>query len=169
MRTATSTSKVGIDVALLDTPAQRVRAGGMGLVDVAFEHGPDFRIAQRFGDDLGAEHGRVAPVHLAQVAAGQLDQAEDGVFGAFKQLEKCGVADALGLRDGGDDGFLAAEIAVEVAGAHAGFGADVLHAGFVETGSREAGHRGGENPLLLSLACVRRYAGASSLPPCTMP
>ncbi len=115
--------------------------------------------------------GRVAAVHFAQVAAGQLDQAAHGVFGALEPFEQGRVADALGLRYRGDDGFLAAEIAVEVAGAHAGFGADVLHAGLVETGAREAGHRGGENPLLLRLACVRRCrdAGASSLPPCPMP
>jgi len=42
------------------------------------------------------------------------------------------------LRDAGDQGLLRREVAVEVARAHAGLGADVLHGGAVEARAHEA-------------------------------
>ena len=48
---------------------------------------------------------------------------------------------AVALGDAGDDRLLGGEVAVEVAGAHAGLGADLLHRGLVEAGADEAALR----------------------------
>src|SRR3954470_16686249 len=52
---------------------------------------------------------------------------------------------AIALRDAGDDVFLGAEVAIEVARAHAGLSADLLHRGLMKARPREAGLRGAQN------------------------
>jgi hypothetical protein len=48
---------------------------------------------------------------------------------------------AVALHDAGDDVFLGAEIAVEIARTHPGLGADRLHRGLVEARAGKAGLR----------------------------
>ena len=45
---------------------------------------------------------------------------------------------AIALGDASDQRFLGREVAVEIAGAHPGLGADVLHGGAMEAGTHEA-------------------------------
>ena len=52
---------------------------------------------------------------------------------------------AVTLRDGGDDVFLGAEVAIEIAGTHSCLGADFLHRGLMEARARETGLRRDEN------------------------
>ena len=59
---------------------------------------------------------------------------------------------AVGLADRRDDRFLGREIAVERAGAHAAFGADLLHRRALETGPDETGLRRLEDALDLLVA-----------------
>ena len=48
---------------------------------------------------------------------------------------------AIALRDAGDDVFLGAEVAIEIARAHPGFGADLLHRGLMKARTGKAGLR----------------------------
>ena len=52
---------------------------------------------------------------------------------------------AVALGDAGDHRLLGGEIAIQVAGAHAGLGADLLHRGLVEAGAHEAALGRAEN------------------------
>ena len=52
---------------------------------------------------------------------------------------------AVALGDASDQRLLGGEVAVQVAGAHAGLGADLLHRGLMEAGADKAALRGAEN------------------------
>ena len=95
--------------------------------------------------------------------------ARHGLDDRQKAVREIGVVEfvrqfgAVALGDAGDDRFLGGEVAVEIARAHAGFQADLLHRGAVEAVAREAVLRGvqdGASPVGLMLD-----VGASHAPP----
>ena len=87
----------------------------------------------------------------------RLDQRVDDVLGLEQRRELGRDVGPVALDDRLDDGFLGGKVAIERARAHAGFGADRLHAGGVETAAGEAADRGVEDaPPLVLLALEAR-------------
>ena len=103
----------------------------------------DGRIAAALRHDLGTERD-LFEAALDQMLLRERREAIEEILGAHRReiLRRLG---AIALGDAGDDLFLGAEVAIEVAGAHAGLGADFLHRGLVEAGTREARLRSSEN------------------------
>ena len=102
------------------------------LVDA--RHG---RIAAALRHDLGAQRN-LFHAALDQIVLRQRGEALEEIPLADRRELLRGLG-ALALRDAGDDVFLGAEVAVEIARAHAGLRADLLHRGLVEPGPRKAG------------------------------
>ncbi len=82
---------------------------------------------------------------IDQMMARERGQAFEEIRRLIDCAETLGSFGAVALADARDDRFLGGEIAVEVARAHAGFGADVLHRGLMEAGAGKAALGGVEN------------------------
>ena len=104
----------------------------------------DLRVAPGLRHDLGAE------LHLLDRANGEVVMRHAFEHGE-KTLRQIGAREilrdlgAVALGDAGDDRLLGGEIAIQVAGAHAGLGADLLHRGLMEAGAHKAALGGAED------------------------
>ncbi len=128
------------------------------LVDA--RHG---RIAAALRHDLGTERNLLHAA-LDQVMLRQRGEAFEEVALADRRELLRGLG-ALALRDAGDDVFLGAEVAVEVARAHAGLRADLLHRGLVEPRPRKAGLRRRED-FVAAVGLQLDVGAAHEIVPC---
>ena len=101
------------------------------------------RIAAALRHDLGTERDLLEAA-LDQMLLRERRKAIEEILGAHRReiLRRLG---AITLGDAGDDLFLGAEVAIEVARTYARLGEHFLHRGLVEAGTREAGLRSSEN------------------------
>ena len=100
----------------------------------------DLGIAARLGHHLGAQQHLLVRLLGEMVMRHAFEHGKEAVgkIGAGELLREFG---AVALGDAGDERLLGREIAVEIAGAHPRFGADVLHRGAVEAGAHETSLR----------------------------
>ena len=142
-------------------------AGEKAQVEVVPEPEP-FRVLLRgihllrsgevLGDDVVILDGVSPGEQVAATGCHALDHREQALreIGAGEILRELG---AVALGNAGDQRLLGGEVAVQVAGTHAGLGADLLHRGPVKSGTHEAALRRFEDlvpavglPLELRLA-----------------
>ena len=133
-------------ISMVATPSKSMSRGmsprsarGLEQIDqpalhVGVEAGRDARdlgIAARLRHDLGAELDLLVGPLGEMVVRHAFEHGEEALrqVGAGELLRHLG---AVALGDAGDERFLGGEVAVEVARAHAGLGADLLHRGLVE-------------------------------------
>ena len=150
MVTAPSMSTSARNVAARDRGAEKVAEP---FLDVGVErrgNPRDLRVAAGLRHHLGAQQDLFGVV-LGEVALRHaLEHGEQAVRQVCARELLCDLG-AVALGDAGDQRLLGGEIAVEVAGAHPGFGADVLHrramkagsarsSALLPRGSRPAGH-----------------------------
>src|SRR5262249_32879630 len=107
------------------------------------EDARDHRVAAALGEDLGAERD-LLDTALDQVVLRHRGEAIEQIALPHRG-ELLGGKRALAFRNAGDDLFLGAEIAIEVARTHPGLGADLLHRGLVKTRAGKTGLRRGED------------------------
>src|SRR4029079_2899783 len=103
----------------------------------------DGGIAAALGHDLGAER-TLLQAALDQMMLRQRREAIEEIALPDRSELLRGLG-AVALRDRRDDVFLGAEVAIEIARAHACLAADLLHRGLMEAGARETGLRGDED------------------------
>ena len=137
----------GIDGAAGLAALQGRDDGGAGLADVAVEHGADVGVADRLRHRLGAKGASGSRQQLLQLVDADAGERLHRVVGLCHAFEERGVLGALGFGDGGDDGDLAGEVAVERPGTHPGLRADLVHGRAVEARAGEAGHGGVDDAL----------------------
>ena len=150
------------------------RGGGAHQVEQPLAHvgierrrdAGDLRIAARLRHHLGAQQHLLVRPHGEVVVRHALEHGEEAVreVGAGELLRHLG---AVALGDAGDQRLLRGEVAVEVARAHAGLGADVLHRGAVKPRAHEAALRGRQNlgaAVGLELGVRPAHGGISPVP-----
>ena len=135
---------VARDVAALGAGAEQVDEPALHVGVEVRRDARDLRIAAALRHDLGAERDLLVRLHREMVVRQPLEHREEAAreVGAGELLRDLG---AVALGDAGDERFLGGEIAIEVARAHAGLGADVLHRGAMEAGAHKAALRRGED------------------------
>ena len=85
-----------------------------------------------------------------------------GRSGTLDRRELLRGVGAIAFGDARDDVFLRAEIAIEIARAHPGLGADFLHRGLVKARAGKAGLRRDEN--FVAAISLQLDVGATQLP-----
>ena len=127
---------VGRNVAALGGRTQK-RMQPRANIGVEIAHdAPDGRAAPAFRDQLRAETDIVHRT-LDEVMTRQLLQRPEKVGCMLGACEFGADFGAIALGNAGDDRFLLRKVAVEIAGAHAGFHTDLLHGRLMKAHARK--------------------------------